>query len=62
MTSNSISAELRRLVIERASGQCEYCLIHEDFSIYSHEVDHIIALKHGGKTRAENLAFSCLSL
>ncbi len=61
MTSTSISAELRRLVIERASGHCEYCLIHQDVSIYSHEVDHIIALKHGGKTRAENLAFSCLS-
>lgn len=61
MTSTSISAELRRLVIERASGHCEYCLIHQDVSIYSHEVDHIIALKHGGQTRAENLAFSCLS-
>jgi 5-methylcytosine-specific restriction endonuclease McrA len=61
MTSTSISAELRRLVIKRASGHCEYCLIHQDVSIYSHEVDHIIALKHGGKTRAENLAFCCLS-
>ncbi len=61
MTSTSISAELRRLVVERASGHCEYCLIHQNVSIYSHEVDHIVALKHGGKTRAENLAFSCLS-
>jgi 5-methylcytosine-specific restriction endonuclease McrA len=61
MTSTSISAELRRLVIQRASGHCEYCLIHQDVSIYSHEVDHIIALKHGGKTHAENLAFCCLS-
>ncbi|MEG4630263.1 HNH endonuclease signature motif containing protein [Microcoleus sp. AR_TQ3_B6] len=61
MTSSLIPAELRRLVIERASGHCEYCLIHQDVSIYSHEVDHIIALKHGGKTRADNLALSCLS-
>ncbi|MEG4456153.1 HNH endonuclease signature motif containing protein [Microcoleus sp. N9_A1] len=61
MTSTSISAELRRLVIERASGHCEYYLIHQDVSIYSHEVDHIIALKHCGQTRAENLAFSGLS-
>lgn len=61
MTSTSISAELRRLVIERASGHCEYCLINQDVSIYSHEVDHIIALKHGGQTRADNLALSCLS-
>ena len=61
MTSSLIPAELRRLVIERASGHCEYCLIHQDVSIYSHEVDHIIALKHAGQTRADNLALSCLS-
>jgi len=60
MTSNSISTELRKLVIQRASGCCEYCLIHQDFSIYTHEVDHIIAVKHGGETSADNLALSCL--
>ncbi|MGH7998634.1 MAG: HNH endonuclease [Brasilonema sp.] len=61
MTSNSIPTELRKLVIERASGRCEYCLIHQDFSIYTHEVDHIIAVKHRGETTADNLALSCLS-
>lgn len=61
MTSNSIPAELRKLVIDRASGRCEYCLIHQDFSIYTLEVDHIIAVKHGGETTADNLALSCLS-
>lgn len=61
MTSSSISAELRKLVIQRASGCCEYCRIHQDFSIYTHEVDHIIAVKHGGETSADNLALSCLS-
>lgn len=61
MTSDYISAELRKLVIQRASKRCEYCLIHQDFSIYTHEVDHIIAVKHGGETTADNLALSCLS-
>ncbi|MCC3406795.1 MAG: HNH endonuclease [Microcoleus sp. PH2017_10_PVI_O_A] len=61
MTSTSISAELRRLVTQRASKCCEYCLIHQDVSIYSHEVDHIIALKHESQTRADNLDLSCLS-
>lgn len=56
-----IPVELRQFVIERAKSQCEYCLIHQDFSIYSHEVDHIIAIKHGGQTTAENLCLSCLS-
>ena len=61
MTSNSISAELRRLVTQRASARCKYCQIHQNFSIYTHEVDHIIAVKHGGETNPENLALSCLS-
>ncbi len=60
MTNNAISFSLRQLVIERAQGRCEYCLIHQDFSIYTHEIDHIIAVKHGGQTLLENLALSCL--
>lgn len=60
MSSASIPNLLRQLTSDRAKGQCEYCLIHQNFSIYSHEVDHIIAVKHGGQTIAENLALSCL--
>jgi len=60
MTSNLISSSLRQLVIERSQSCCEYCLIHQNFSLYSHEIDHIIAVKHGGKTSPENLALSCL--
>src|SRR5262249_16951618 len=56
----SIPPALRHLVFERARQRCEYCLIHQDASIYSHEVDHIIALKHGGQTQADNLAVACL--
>lgn len=55
-----ISASLRQLVTQRAYGTCEYCRIHQSFSIYSHEVDHIIALKHGGQTTPENLVLACL--
>lgn len=61
MASDYISVELRKLVVNRASRRCEYCLIHQDFSIYTHEVDHIIPIKHGGDTAADNLALSCLS-
>ncbi len=28
-------------------------------TFYPHEVDHVIAQKHGGKTALDNLAFSC---
>ena len=61
MSVPSIPSSLRQLVIDRAQGKCEYCLIHQDVSIYSHEVDHVIARKHAGQTVAENLALSCLS-
>ncbi len=54
------SAKLRSLVYERANGKCEYCLIPEDISYSCHQLDHIISLKHGGKTTLENLALSCI--
>ncbi len=60
MTSTKIPADLRQLVIDRARGQCEFCLLHQDYSIYTHEVDHLVAQKHGGLTTADNLALSCL--
>jgi len=55
-----ISTSIRQLVSDRASGKCEYCLIHQDFSIFSHEVDHAVAIKHGGLSNEENLVLSCL--
>lgn len=58
--SNIISDELRHLVASRAGSLCEYCLIHEDDTYFGCEVDHIISLKHGGPTDADNLAYSCL--
>jgi len=54
-----ISESLRRLVEERASHQCEYCKLPAAVSFYPHEVDHIIALKHGGETSVDNLAYAC---
>ncbi|NJM62244.1 MAG: HNH endonuclease [Oscillatoriales cyanobacterium RU_3_3] len=54
-----ISATLRRYVEERAAYCCEYCLLRSSLSFFPHEVDHIIAVKHGGRTDADNLAFAC---
>lgn len=55
-----IPETLRQEVAERANNQCEYCLLHEQDSIYSHEVDHIIPEKHRGETIADNLCYACL--
>lgn len=54
-----ISAALRRLVIERADGCCEYCLLHERAIFFAFEIDHIIAEKHNGTTVSDNLCLSC---
>jgi hypothetical protein len=47
MSQTYVSAELRRLVRERAHEACEYCLILESAAFAAHQVDHIIAEKHG---------------
>ena len=54
-----VPADLRRLVIERAGGCCEYCRIHQDDSDLSFHSEHIIAVSQGGKTTSDNLALSC---
>lgn len=59
MSTTYISADLRRLVVERAERHCEYCLIAEDDTFYGCEVDHIISEKHAGPTEANNLAYAC---
>lgn len=59
MSQTYISTLLRRLVQERAADKCEYCELPAQLAFYPHEIDHIIAKKHGGETDAENLAYTC---
>jgi hypothetical protein len=59
MNQARISASLRYEVRERAEQRCEYCLLHESQAFFPHEPDHLIALKHGGKTVSANLALAC---
>ncbi len=60
MSDATILAATRRLIIERAQERCEYCLTHQDNSPYTHEIDHLVARKHGGTNDPENLALACL--
>jgi hypothetical protein len=57
--SVSLSKKHRDLIVQRAKGCCEYCLMPQRFSLFSFHVDHIISLKHGGETNLENLALAC---
>jgi 5-methylcytosine-specific restriction endonuclease McrA len=60
MSDTHTPAALRRLVYERAGGHCEYCLIPDTLVLVAHQIDHIIAEKHGGLTEADNLALACV--
>ncbi|WP_225912631.1 HNH endonuclease [Nostoc flagelliforme] len=37
---------------------CEYCQLPAEVAFFPHEIDHVIAQKHGGETNAENLALT----
>jgi hypothetical protein len=57
--SRCISEDLRAEVELRAGGICEYCLIAIEDTYFGGEIDHIVSLKHRGKTESENLALAC---
>lgn len=59
MSRSYIPVELRQQVYECAQGCCEYCLIPDSVVLFVHQVDHIIAEKHGGLTEITNLALAC---
>jgi hypothetical protein len=54
-------AELRRLVVQRAVGRCEYCQLSQAGQEATFHIDHIIPAVAGGQTVAENLALACVS-
>jgi hypothetical protein len=60
MPRNYVPAELRLLVVQRAKGLCEYCLLSQEDTYLTHQIDHLIAIKHGGQTVADNLALACV--
>jgi HNH endonuclease len=58
--STYVPVALRRSVVRRAQGICEYCLIACADTFLPCSVEHIIAEKHRGKTVAANLAIACM--
>jgi hypothetical protein len=52
-------AALRRLVVARAHGGCEYCLSQARYSTHSFALEHITPKQRGGRTTEGNLALSC---
>jgi hypothetical protein len=55
-----IGAAVRRLVRERARDRCEYCRTRqEDEPFVTYQVEHVIAIQHGGSDEDENLSLAC---
>jgi 5-methylcytosine-specific restriction endonuclease McrA len=52
---------LRRLVIQRAAGRCEYCHLLQAGLEATFHLDHITPKAAGGETIYENLALACVS-
>jgi len=50
---------LRDQVWQRAVSCCEYCQMPQQFTEAPHEIDHVVAEKHRGKTTLDNLALAC---
>ncbi len=54
-----IPSTIKRAVIERAHGYCEYCLSPVAWSPEIFEVEHIHPRSAGGVTKLSNLAYAC---
>ncbi len=54
-----ISEEKKKTVVARAESTCEYCKLNQSDVFQKHQIEHIIALKHGGSSDLSNLALTC---
>ncbi|MBI3537469.1 MAG: HNH endonuclease [Chloroflexi bacterium] len=59
MRERRVPAHLKRLVVERARGCCEYCRSQARFAIQSFSTEHIVPTSRDGKTTLDNLALAC---
>ena len=55
-----LSDDLRRQIIERADGRCEYCQTPQAI-VVEMEIDHVIPQSAGGTTDLDNLCLACVS-
>lgn len=55
-----MDAATKQLVRGRAGGTCEYCLARQaDDPFLRFQIEHIIAVQHGGSDDPDNLALAC---
>jgi hypothetical protein len=54
-----VAETIERAVRRRAGDQCEYCRVPAAAYVVPFQIDHVIALQHGGATDLGNLALAC---
>jgi hypothetical protein len=55
-----VAAATRRLVRQRAAHLCEYCRTRQlDEPFLTYQIEHVIALQHGGTDAEDNSALAC---
>ena len=53
--------ETRQFVRQRAEDRCEYWRLRQEHApLWRHQIEHVIALKHGGSNDLDNLAWTCV--
>lgn len=55
----TITSAQKQYTRDRASDCCEYCRVAQSSSFTRFQVDHIIAVKHGGSDEENNLCLAC---
>ena len=55
-----IPKALKKLIISRAQGYCEYCKSPADFTTEPFSIEHIFPKSRLGANAADNLAYSCI--
>jgi len=56
----SIPAHLRRLVLQRSGGRCEYCQLSQAGQEATFHIDHVTPVASGGQTVADNSALALI--
>lgn len=55
----SLTERQKQRVRERAGNCCEYCRVSQSSRLTRFQIDHIIAVAHGGSDEDDNLCLAC---
>lgn len=56
-----ISIRVRRAVLKRANGRCEYCGLAQAGQAATFHIEHVVPIADDGSDHPENLAAACVS-